>query len=101
MRSFHLLNLPSIRDPSCRMTFYTDRVFSSSFLTTSRGLEEMLVQGQREEERPVLPQSRYSHLVSSEPALSQTRPDGGEATDRFPGAQGSLWQGESRVCSSG
>ena len=38
------------------MSYYTDKVYSSNFLSKSRGLDEMLVQD-KSEERPPLPES--------------------------------------------
>ena len=43
------------------MSYYTDKVYSSNFLSKSRGLDEMLVQD-KTEERPPLPESRQSRL---------------------------------------
>ena len=43
------------------MSYYTDKVYSSNFLSKSRGLDEMLVQDSVEE-RPPLPESRQSRL---------------------------------------
>ena len=43
------------------MSYYTDKVYSSNFLSKSRGLDEMLVQD-TVEERPPLPESRQSRL---------------------------------------
>merc|ERR1719222_131797 len=51
--------------PQCstgfEMSYYTDKVYSSNFLSKSRGLDEMLVQD-TVEERPPLPESRQSRL---------------------------------------
>ena len=44
------------------MSYYTDKVYSSNFLSKSRGLDEMLVQDTSAEERPPLPESRQSRL---------------------------------------
>ena len=44
-----------------KMSYYTDKVYSSNFLSKSRGLDEMLVQD-KTEERPPLPESRQSRL---------------------------------------
>ena len=45
------------------MSYYTDKVYSSNFLSKSRGLDEMLVQdSSSEERRPPLPESRQSRL---------------------------------------
>ena len=43
------------------MSYYTDKVYSSNFLSKSRGLDEMLVQD-KSEERPPLPESRQARL---------------------------------------
>ena len=43
------------------MSYYTDKVYSSNFLSKSRGLDEMLVQD-TVEERPPLPESRQARL---------------------------------------
>ena len=62
-----------------RMTYYTDKVFGSNFLSRSKGLEDMLVQGEGEEERPQLPQSRHVLLeermkaATSVPSTRSTR----------------------------
>ena len=40
------------------MSYYTDKVFGSSFLSRSKGLEDMLVRDQEEVDRPQLPESR-------------------------------------------
>merc|ERR1719222_710683 len=51
--------------PQCsadfEMSYYTDKVYSSNFLSKSRGLDEMLVQD-TVEERPPLPESRQARL---------------------------------------
>jgi len=43
------------------MSYYTDKVYSSNFLSKSRGLDEMLVQD-KSEERPPMPESRQARL---------------------------------------
>jgi len=49
--------------PGIKMSYYTDKVYSSNFLSKSRGLDEMLVQDtSAEERRPPLPESRQSRL---------------------------------------